>query len=402
MAPFQRSVVHVWQGPYPWEVRVGKLNRALQGAGLSVTVVARAARGQKAMETVDGVTIRRVGAGLPRLASLPLPGNPLWVSAIVKAVRESGAGLILVRDIPLAPSAAVAARLTGARLVLDMAEHYPAAMRSWKKYNENALLYFLVHGVRVPDAVERAALRSADGVLVVCDEMKDRLTTLGMDPALISVVRNTPELPLPPTDGARRGPWADGTFVFGYHGILCADRRLDAVIEGFALALKEEPGLRLLLAGGGEMEKQLKALAQHLKLGEAITFTGRYSPEALPALYAAADAGIVSLEDNEFTRTTLANKFFDYAARATPFIYSELPPLTRLMATMACGLGFEAENPESVAQAMVALSRKARHDGEGFRAMGEKGRELVNSTYNWRGDSERALELLGRVEPRLL
>ncbi len=389
------SVVHVWQGAYPWEVRVGKLNRALLAAGGKVTVVARARGDEPAEEIIDGVRIIRVGAGLPSVASLPVPGNMLWVAAIRKAIRQSGASVLLVRDIPLALPGAMAAMATGARLVLDMAEHYPAAMRSWKKYSENPVLRFLVHDLRLPDAVERRALKAADGIIVVCDEMKARLEALGVDGGRIVVVRNTPELPLPQA-GVRRHPWADGTFVFGYHGILCADRRLDAVMEGFAMALREEPGLRLLLAGGGEVEEDLRALAHRLSLGDAVTFTGRYSPESLPGLYAAADAGIVSLEDNEFTRHTLANKFFDYAARGMPFLYSDLPPLARLMSDMKCALSFTPQSPRDIATAMVRLARMAKEDGVAFEAMGERGRRRVEEAYNWESDGRSAVEFLSR------
>ena len=75
------KAVHVWQSHYPWEVRVGKINRAMQSAGWELRVVARRRPGDSASETLDGVRIDRVGA-VSRLFTLPVPGNPVWTHAI--------------------------------------------------------------------------------------------------------------------------------------------------------------------------------------------------------------------------------------------------------------------------------------------------------------------------------
>ena len=53
-------------------------------------------------------------------------------------------------------------------MLIDMAEHYPATMRTWKKYQGNALARFLVFWAKVPDLVERRSVGLADGIITVC------------------------------------------------------------------------------------------------------------------------------------------------------------------------------------------------------------------------------------------
>lgn len=387
-----RRVLHLWQSKYPWEVRVEKINRALTSAGAKVTVLARRAPGEPARAEHEGAAIRRVGFAGINAASLPVPGNPVWRRAIDLAVRQIKPELIIVRDIPLAWTAARLARRHRVPIVLDMAEHYPEAMRAWKKYSENWLLRKLVHDWRVPDRVEARSIALMDGILVVCDEQRDRLIRQFDYPLdKICVVGNTPEL----------GRWADfpkGSSrprhsVFGYHGNLCEDRELEVVLKGFDLAAEDSPELSLLIAGGGESEASLRALAATLPSRGKIRFTGRYEAKELPSLYAQADFGVVSLRANEFSEHTLANKFFDYAALGKPFIFTGLKPLTRVMSRMKCAVPFEPGSPRAVAEAIGKLRSLD------YETLSASGISAVQREFNWGQDSARLLAFLARFKP---
>lgn len=393
------SLLHVWQSRYPWEVRVGKINRTLLAAGWEITVVARRGEGEPVRESLDGVHIERVGSGasgLPRKLSLPIPGNPVWARALDQAAARAKPRVILVRDIPLAATAAGIARRHGAKMVLDMAEHYPAAMRSWKKYSQNLMGRLAVHGLRLPDAVERRSVAAADGIIVVCEEMRERLMTeYGVPDERICVAMNTPELPLPLIE-ATQAP-AGNRGRFGYFGILCQDRQLDIILRGFDEAWRADNGLSLLLAGGGESEQELRSLAAALPSKDRIRFTGKFSPAELPALMAEVDFGIVALEANEFTEHTLANKFFDYAARGMPFLFADLKPLRRVMAAMGSGEGYEPGSAPSAARAMLALRRTLGKDEAAYLETGARGRKAVEGEFNWARDGGRLAAFLQRA-----
>lgn len=383
-------VLHVWQAGYPWDVRVDKVSQALIAAGHAVTVLARRRAGEERTASVGSLEIERVGSAKWRQASVPLPYNPLWARAIERTARERSSRLILVRDLPLALPAAAAARRLGLPVVLDMAEHYPEAMRSWKKYSENPLLRLFVHDLKVPDAIERRAVARMDGIIVVCDEQAERLNRDYAYPLeKMEVVRNSTDLSK--WTGFARGAHNAKPLCFGYHGILCEDRELEVVLKGFDLAAAGMRDIELLIAGGGESETELRALAKTLAHADRIRFTGRYTPEALPSLYGQTDFGVVSLRDNEFTRHTLANKFFDYAALGKPFIFPAIAPLTRVMAKMNCGVAFAPGSPEAVAEAMREIRRRD------YSSMSMSGMTAIENEFNWSADTARLLEFVGRV-----
>jgi glycosyltransferase involved in cell wall biosynthesis len=383
-----KRLLHVWQSYYPWEVRVAKINRALAAAGCAVSVVARRRAGERRVEVTPTESIRRVGPRLLPALAAPVPGNPFWTRTIDAAIREFRPEALLVRDIPLALSVGLLGRRHGLPVFLDMAEHYPEAMRCWKKYSRG-LRRKLVHDWRVPDRLEAAALRFMDGILVVCEEQKERLVRqYACAEERICVVLNTPE----------EGAWTSAApapapakpFRFGYHGVLNEGRQFEIVLRGFDLACAAEPDLRLLVAGGGESEASLRAAAAGLQARDKIEFTGAYAPAQLAELYSRTDFGVLSLRENGFTRHTLANKLFDYAALGKPFIYPALPPLQRVLARMRCGVPFETGSAESAARAIREIRRAD------YGEMSRRGRKAIDEEFNWASDSARMLEFLSR------
>jgi glycosyltransferase involved in cell wall biosynthesis len=392
-----RSVLLVWQAGYPWEIRLGKMIGSLKAEGYRVALLCRQMGNLPAEEDADGVTIVRVGAArrsgaLARSAaatSLPIWFNPLWSAALTRLAARVEPDLIVVRDIPLAVLAAKVAQQRRIPVLLDMAEHYPEAMRSWDKYAHNPVARKLVFDWKVPDWVESKVVPRMDGIMVVCDEQKERLMRdYGYPGNRIAVVLNTPDLAV--YAGVPRGTDKTRPCTFGYHGILCRDRELETVVRGFEIAAERNPDLRLLLCGDGESAPALQALAKASSVADRIEMTGRYTPAELPDLYAKADFGIVSLRVNEFTQHTLANKFFDYAALGKPFIFTRVRPLENAIRSMRCGVPFNGGDPSSVAEAMESL-----YTGD-YASLSKNGIERVERRFNWSQDEQIFLNFVDR------
>ncbi len=72
---------------------------------------------------------------------------------------------------------------------------------------------------------------------------------------------------------------------------------LDAIFEIVRQALCVLPSLRLLVVGGGPMEKHFRDLARAMRVDSACLFTGYLPPEAVPNHLLAADAAIVYYKD---------------------------------------------------------------------------------------------------------
>jgi glycosyltransferase involved in cell wall biosynthesis len=384
-----RRVLYVRQAPYPWDVRVEKICLALQRNGCEVEILARRGADEPERADCNGISVHRVGPQRPRAASLPLPGNPVWHRALRSRLRAFRPDLLIARDVPVALFAARAAREARIPWVLDMAEHYPEAMRSWKKYNANPLLRALVGPLRVPDRIERRAVGEADGILTVCEEMKLRLRReFDFPEENIVPVLNTPERSRFAGIPERR---RDGKLRFGYHGMLAEDRDLKTLLRGFDIAASRHPDIHLEIHGGGESMPALAALREDLSARTRIQLCGPYRPDQLDALYAGVDFGVVSLAINPFTQATLPNKLFDYAACGRPFVFTQTGPAMRLMREMRCGVGFRGGDPGDVARAMLELAQSD------YAALAANGRGAVQQSFNWEADAARMLALLEQV-----
>ncbi len=397
MSAESRKILLVWQAEYPWEIRLGKMIASLKAQGHQVALLCRQTGNLPAKEELDGVTICRVGparrdgplARPAAMASLPIWFNPLWMTALNRLAERFAPDLIVARDIPLALLAVRVAERRGVPVLLDMAEHYPEAMRSWDKYARNPLARKVVFDWKVPDWVEARVVPSMAGITVVCDEQKERLVReYGYPRDRIEVVLNTPNLAS--YRGVPRGTSNPRPSTFGYHGILCHDRDLETVVRGFEIAAERNPHLHLMLCGDGESASSLRALTETSPASQRIAMTGRYTASELPELYAKADFGIVSLRVNEFTQHTLANKFFDYAALGKPFIFTRVRPLENAMRSMQCGVPFEGGDPLSVADAMERLYESD------YATMSRNGTESVKDRFNWAWDEQIFLNFVGR------
>jgi glycosyltransferase involved in cell wall biosynthesis len=66
-------------------------------------------------------------------------------------------------------------------------------------------------------------------------------------------------------------------------------KRIDHLLRAFAECRAEDPGLRLTLAGEGELRRQLLALSTELGLDDAVDFIGAVEPGDIPGLMADHD-----------------------------------------------------------------------------------------------------------------
>jgi len=372
-------ILYVWQAGFPWEIRVEKVCLALLGECHEVTILARGRAGEPREGAHRGLRVVRVGVDLPGPCSAPISANPLWKLAIRREVAAWRPDLVMPREIMLAEAAAKACRRRGIPVVIDMAEHYPATMRAFKKYQRNLVSRFLVSRARIPDRIERHSVGLADGVITVCEEQNRRLhDTYGYAHERMAVVHNTPDLE---TFAHARTGCSAPPRVFAYHGSMSAQRGLDALIHGFAAVAAADPAVRLDLAGGGESHSDLVRLACEVGVADRVRFTGPYRFHALADLYGEADVGMVTYPTEESVEHTIGNQLFDYMACGKPVIVSPAGPLRRVVEETRAGIVLEGSSAEAIARGMEQMLKA---DPGPF---SENGLAASRARYHWGHDS---------------
>jgi len=381
------KILYVWQAAYPWDVRAEKICQELRVRGCDVTLLARWKPGQAAEEMLEGIRIVRTGHGLPHAASLPIPINPVWRRAIRELVQTWNPDVVIAREILLAEPAARACRRRGIPMIIDMAEHYPATMRTWDKYRDGWIPRLLVFHARVPDLVERRSVSRADGVISVCDEQNDRLhRQFGYPRNRMAVVHNTLESNT--FDKVRKGCTVPPR-VFAHHGYITSQRGLGNLVRGFALAARQEPEIELVLAGSGDTSK-LSEMARDLRVADRIKLTGPYSHAELVDLYSQADVGMLAYPIDDSWSHTLPNKLFDYLACGKPVIVSPIPSFRRVVEDAKAGVVLAGQSPQDIADGIL---RMCRVDPE---PMVQGGQAAARSRYNWESDAQELIEFLAR------
>jgi hypothetical protein len=193
-------VLILWDADYPWDVRVQKVGETLAQHGWSVHVLARNLKRRATEELIGPMQIHRLKAlpswlgALNDFVSFPAFINPIWWLAALKTARKTGADLIVVRDLPLAPVGILAGNIRGLPVVMDMAESYPEMVRNVWTFAPWKLRNVFLRNPWLAGLVEKFVLPRLDGVLVVVTESRDRLASLGANLKRITIVSNTPDI----------------------------------------------------------------------------------------------------------------------------------------------------------------------------------------------------------------
>ena len=188
-------------------------------------------------------------------------------------------------------------------------------------------------------AAERAA-----GLLAVSSSLKADMVALGMDADKIRVhYTGLDQSRFMPRDRAVEKARLEvtGPLILSV-GALIPRKGQDLLIA----ALPALPDATLMLAGQGESESDLRALAEKLGVKDRVRFLGNVPHDDLPALFAAADVmALVSASEG------LANAWVEALACGTPIIASDVGGIRELVKTTDAGR-IVARTPEAIAAAV--------------------------------------------------
>lgn len=132
-----------------------------------------------------------------------------------------------------------------------------------------------------------------------------------------------------------------------YQGALNIGRGLEELIE--AINLSE--GLKLIIAGTGDIDQSLRTIVKQNNLESRVVFLGRVEPEQLKSTTKRAMIG-VSLEKPMGLnyQYALPNKVFDYIHAEVPVLYSPLSEIVSVLSEFKVGEELVSHEPESIAK----------------------------------------------------
>ena len=383
------SIVYAWDADYPWDVRTEKIALALTEAGHHVTIVARNRAWKDTREILKEGAVRRmnpwrvIGRKADGLLSFPAFFNPRWVNLMTSTCREVRADLIIVRDIPLTPTALWAGRRLGIPVLLDMAENYPAMMRALWDTGRHSVLDYAVRNPSLTARVERMSVRHVDHVIVVVEESAERVKTLGVPVDRITVVSNTPPLDRLGTYTDRQMAQRSDIEVV-YMGNLEVVRGLVESMDAIAILKARGRHVRLRVIGRGRDEAVIRQRAADQGLTDRdVEFLGYVESHAdALRIVSQSDVGLMPHRRNDSWNTTIPNKMFDYMAAGIPVVSSDADPCARILRATGAGCVFPSGNAVGIADAITDAAAPGARD-----SLGMAGRAAIRETYNWEHDT---------------
>jgi glycosyltransferase involved in cell wall biosynthesis len=200
----------------------------------------------------------------------------------------------------------------------------------------------------------RWALRQAVRVIVLGEDMRERIIEKGADPARIAVIRDAvPFLEiLPPVDQALLREIRGGfRFLMVHAGNLGFSGAWQTLIR--AAQMLESEGVGLAFIGEGAMKQQIQQAAQNCR---NIRFLPFRPASELPAVLAAGDLHVVTIRRG-LEGVVVPSKLYNILAYGRPIlaIATERAEVARLAQQYDCGIAADPDDATQVAQAVRRL-----------------------------------------------
>jgi colanic acid biosynthesis glycosyl transferase WcaI len=244
--------------------------------------------------------------------------------------------------------------------------------------------------------LERFVYANAAAISVLSEGFRDNLLAKGVPREKLRVIPNFAEAdrvrPLPRQNAfARRLGLAD-RFVAMYAGNLGNSQPIEVLLEAARL-LADDDGIRILIVGNPQRIEQLRAEAAAPALGNVVLLP--FQPvEAVPEMYASADAGLVLLRA-AIGVESVPSKTYTIMASGRPVVASvaEASDTAALVRQAECGLW---ALPESAA-ALAAAIRRLKADPAMCQRLGRNGRQAVEAQFTRQAVARQYVELFGSL-----
>jgi glycosyltransferase involved in cell wall biosynthesis len=228
--------------------------------------------------------------------------------------------------------------------------------------------------------------KKANRIIVVVEEAKERLESLGIERGKISVVSNTLNIPRFILPEAKPDP---DYFTLLYAGGINKHRGLQYVIRGLKYLANLPRPVRLWILGSGSYMPSLKKLAQENGVSDRVSFMGWKDFKEMQDFFGEADVCLIPHVKSEHTDTTIPHKIFQYMYAGKPFVASDCDPIMRIAQETRSGLIYDWNNPEAWADCI----RQLAENPDLVLQLARNGKRQVAEKHNWKKDAETLISI---------
>jgi len=311
-------------------------------------------------EQRGNVSIERVGStAYPRFQMKRRVANYLTFSVLgtVRALFVRSDAILAMTDPPFCGIlGAIVSALSGRPLIYNIRDMYPDMALGGDIVKPGLL-------ARIWERLHRWALSRAAKVIVLGDDMRERIIAKGVRPEHIAVVRDGARIPkeLPATDNpVSREIRGDSRFValhagnLGFYGawdtLLAAARKLNGT------------GCRIIFVGDGAEKQRLVAQSGGLDTARFLPFR---PANEIPFVLASADAHIVTIKRG-LEGVIVPSKLYPILAAGKPVVAvaDAKTDVARIVTKGKCGIVVDPDDPAALSKAIEDLASDSRRLAE--------------------------------------
>ncbi len=353
-----------------------------------------------------GARLRRIKASKILIDKLKALNNTLinlyphyWYTYIHSFVKEFQPDVLHVHDLWMAKAALCIKKKHRLPIVLDLHENYVEAIRYYR-FAKRFPGRLIISQKRWRNS-ERKWLPKMDRIIVVIDEAKERLVSMGIPPQRISVVPNYVKIDEFVVDNTSVIAPAlqkklKGRFVLCYVGAFDAHRGLEIPIMAMPKILESIPNALLLLVGWGKNINELKILVERLNINDAVLFIGYIPNNEVPHYINVSHVCLIPHYKTPHTDATIPHKLFQYMWMKKAVIVSNCAPLERIIRETNAGLSYVHDDVNHFVSTLFKIYKtqdKINYGENGYRAVLEK--------YNWKLAQYELINLYKELEKNI-
>jgi len=279
------------------------------------------------------------------------------------------------------------ARFLGRPFVYNVRDLYP----------EMALAGGILHSGIWTDTWEashRRALRQAARVIVLGEDMRERIIEKGVDPSHVNVIRDAVPFPkiLPAIDQAVVREIRDGfRFIIVHAGNLGFYGAWHTLIR--AVQLLESEGVGLVFIGEGAMKRQVEEAAHNCA---NIKFLPFRPASEIPAVMAAGDLHVVTIRRG-LEGVVVPSKLYNILAHGRPIlaVATERAEVARIVQQYDCGIAADPDDATQVTEAIQCILNKP----ERLDRMSRQARKMAES-YDRSAELRKFVDVIEEVAHR--
>ncbi len=237
---------------------------------------------------------------------------------------------------------------------------------------------------RLTRRLETRAFKHASHVFTICEGLRSDIVARGIPESKVTVIPNAVDIDSFDVGGvpdaalkSRLG--LSGCKVVGFIGSFYAYEGLDLLLAAMPQMLAQEPGVRLLLVGGGPQDAALKAQALALGIQDKVVFTGRVPHAEVQRYYDLVDVLAYPRHSMRLTELVTPLKPLEAMAQGRLLVASDVGGHKELIRHGDTGMLFQAGSAPALAQAVLDLLANP----ERWPQLRAAGRQFVESERNW-------------------